>query len=85
MRVVGYGRVSDPSQVEGHSLDAQERAFYEKCEREGWTPVRFYREEGGVAYAGEISRRVAAKELGIGYATLQRLIDAQNSNGSSDG
>jgi len=27
--------------------------------------------------AGELSRRQAAKELGIGYATLKRLIDAQ--------
>ena len=35
--------------------------------------------------SGEISRRDAAKELGIGYATLKRLIDAENSNGSSDG
>ena len=57
MRVVGYGRVSDPSQVEGHSLDAQERAFYEKCEREGWTPVRFYREEGKSAHVDSIEAR----------------------------
>jgi DNA invertase Pin-like site-specific DNA recombinase len=28
---------------------------------------------------GEISRRQAAKELNIGYATLKRLLDAQNS------
>ena len=33
----------------------------------------------------EISRREAAKELDIGYATLKRLFDAQNSKGSSDG
>lgn len=26
-------------------------------------------------YAGELSRRRAAKELGIGYATLKRLLD----------
>ena len=26
--------------------------------------------------AGEISRRQAARELGIGYATLKRLLDA---------
>jgi len=26
--------------------------------------------------AGEISRRRAAKELGIGYATLKRLLDS---------
>ena len=28
--------------------------------------------------AGEISRRNAAKELKIGYATLKRLLDAQD-------
>ena len=28
--------------------------------------------------AGEISRRKAAEELGIGYATLKRLLDAEN-------
>ena len=28
--------------------------------------------------AGDISRRKAAKELDIGYATLKRLLDAQN-------
>ena len=27
--------------------------------------------------AGEISRRKAAKELNIGYATLKRLLDAE--------
>ena len=35
--------------------------------------------------AGAISRRSAAQELDIGYATLKRLIDAQNPGGSSGG
>ena len=35
--------------------------------------------------AAAISRRSAAQELGVGYATLKRLIDAQNPGGSSDG
>ncbi len=34
---------------------------------------------------GEISRREAAMELGIGYATLKRLIDAQASGGNGGG
>ncbi len=34
---------------------------------------------------GEISRREAANELGIGYATLKRLIDAQADGGTSGG
>jgi Trp operon repressor len=29
---------------------------------------------------GEISRRQAARELNIGYATLKRLLDQQNSH-----
>ena len=28
--------------------------------------------------AGELSKRKAAKELGIGFATLKRIMDAQN-------
>ena len=35
--------------------------------------------------AGDISRRRAAQELGIGYATLKRLIDAQPIGGGGDG
>ena len=35
--------------------------------------------------AGEISRRKAAKELGIGYATLKRLIDSQACGGNRRG
>ena len=32
-------------------------------------------------HGGEISRRQAARELGIGYATLKRLLDSQKSQG----
>ena len=45
-------------------------------ERQGF-PARF----GAVLERlskGEISRRRAAKELGIGYATLKRLLEADN-------
>ena len=45
MRAAGYIRVSDASQVEGHSLDAQERAFNGYCRNLSWTPVELYREE----------------------------------------
>ncbi len=34
---------------------------------------------------GEISRRKAAEELGIGFATLKRLLDEQGSEGTSGG
>ncbi len=35
--------------------------------------------------AGEISKRQAATELGIGYATLKRLLDARDADGTSNG
>ncbi len=35
--------------------------------------------------SGEISRRKAAEELGIGFATLKRLLDEQDSEGTSSG
>ena len=35
--------------------------------------------------AGSISRRKAAQELGIGYATLKRLLDAEGVGGASSG
>ncbi len=35
--------------------------------------------------AGEMSRRKAARDLNIGYATLKRLIDAQNTGDANGG
>jgi len=40
VRAVAYIRVSDPSQVEGHSLDAQERLFRELCKSRDWEAVK---------------------------------------------
>ena len=34
--------------------------------------------------AGDISRRQAARELGIGYATLKRLLDSESDGSSGD-
>lgn len=34
--------------------------------------------------AGDISRRQAARELEIGYATLKRLLDSQSSGDAGD-
>ena len=36
MQVAAYIRVSDLSQVDGYSLDAQERFNREFCELKGW-------------------------------------------------
>jgi DNA invertase Pin-like site-specific DNA recombinase len=60
---VVYTRVSDPSQVEGHSLEAQERLFYELCKARGWEPVGVYREEGRSAHSEAIAKRPVFKKL----------------------
>jgi len=63
MRGVGLIRVSTKDQVAGHSLDAQERAFYELCRTRGWEPVKIYREEGRSAHVDSISKRPVFKQL----------------------
>jgi site-specific DNA recombinase len=63
LRAVAYIRVSDISQVEGHSLDAQERLFKELCKNRGWEPVKVYREEGRSAHVDAIARRPVFRQL----------------------
>src|SRR5919106_1277547 len=63
MRAVAYIRVSDSSQVDGHSLDAQERLFHELCRNRGWLPGRTYREEGKSAHTDSIAKRSMFRQL----------------------
>ena len=63
MRAVAYIRVSDASQVEGHSLDAQDRLFKEHCRKRGWDPLAIYREEGRSAHVDSIARRPVFRQL----------------------
>lgn len=63
MRAVGYIRVSDASQVEGHSLAAQERLVRELCKSRGWDAVNVYREEGKSAHVDAISKRPVFRQL----------------------
>ena len=63
MRAVAYIRVSDVSQIEGHSLTAQERLFRQLCESRGWEPSRIYREEGRSAKTDSIARRPMFRQL----------------------
>ena len=63
MKAVGYLRVSDVSQIDGHSLDAQERLFHELCKNRGWEAVRVYREEGRSAHVEAIARRPLFRQL----------------------
>ena len=60
---MAYIRVSDLSQVEGHSLDAQQRLFFELCNGRGWESVGVYREEGKSAHVDSIHRRPVFRKL----------------------
>jgi site-specific DNA recombinase len=62
-RAAFYSRVSDQSQVEKYSLDAQERQFRECCESKGWTTADIYREEGKSAHSDAIRKRPVFKQL----------------------
>ena len=63
MRAVSLIRVSDSSQVEGHSLDAQERMFRELCKSRDWEPGKIYREEGKSAHVDSIIKRPVFRQL----------------------
>ena len=63
MRVVAYIRVSSADQVDGHSLDAQERLFRELCRNRGWEPIQAYREEGKSAHVDSIRKRPVFRQL----------------------
>lgn len=63
MKAVAYVRVSDLSQVEGHSLEAQERLYRELCTNRGWEPSHVYREEGKSAHTDSISKRSVFQQL----------------------
>src|SRR5918992_1091575 len=92
MRAVAYIRVSDPSQVEGHSLDAQERLFHELCKSRGWVPGRCYREEGKSAHSDSMAKRPAFRQLlldavailnqhGVGLVSITENLDWSTAEG----
>ena len=56
-RAVAYVRVSDESQVEGHSLAGQRREIQRYCERSGYTLAHVYADEGVSAYTDQVSKR----------------------------
>ena len=63
IRAVAYIRVSDLSQVEGHSLGAQERLIQELGKTRGWEPGKVYREEGRSARYESIKKRPVFRQL----------------------
>jgi site-specific DNA recombinase len=62
-RVAAYIRVSDESQVEGHSLDAQRQEIIRWCERHGYELVAVYSDEGVSAHTDKIDKRPALMRL----------------------
>ena len=63
MKAIGYIRVSDTSQIEGYSLDAQERLIREHCAQRDWTLGAIYREEGRSAKYEAIGKRPVFQQL----------------------
>ncbi len=56
-RAAIYHRVSSEEQVEGYSLDAQDRATRAYCEAQGWTVAGVYRDEGKSARSDDLAKR----------------------------
>ena len=63
MKAAAYIRVSSADQVDGHSLEAQERAIREYCKNRGWELVKVYREEGKSAHTDSIHKRPVLRQL----------------------
>src|SRR5688500_3929753 len=58
-RAALYYRVSSEEQVEGYSLDAQQRAARAYCESHGWSVAHEYRDEGRSARTDDLRKRPA--------------------------
>ena len=63
MKAVSLIRASSAEQVDGHSLDAQERQFQECCISRGFDAVGIYREEGKSAHTDSISKRPVLRQF----------------------
>ena len=63
MRAAAYFRVSVEDQMEGFSLDAQKRDFFEFCRYMGWEVVKTYTEEGRSAWGESIEKRPAFGDM----------------------
>lgn len=62
-RAAIYVRVSSDEQVQGYSLDAQERAGRLYCEMQGWEIAKLYRDEGRSARTEQIVKRPAFAQM----------------------
>jgi site-specific DNA recombinase len=62
-RAAIYIRVSSEEQVEGFSLDAQERAIETYCQEHGYQVVARYRDEGKSARTDDLAKRPAFQRM----------------------
>ena len=62
-RAAFYVRVSSEEQVEGFSLDAQERAIADYCRDHGYEIVARYRDEGKSARTDDLRKRPAFRQM----------------------
>src|SRR5215213_762541 len=63
IRAALYERVSSEEQVEGYSLDAQDRAGRLYCQAHGWEIPNVYRDEGRSARTDDLARRPAFQQM----------------------
>ncbi len=63
IRVVAYIRVSDESQVDGYSLDAQKKEIERWCERHDYELMAVYADEGVSAHSDNIKERPQLMKL----------------------
>src|SRR5215218_9645886 len=63
IRAALYVRVSSEEQVEGYSLEAQDRAGRLYCDAHGWDITEVYRDEGRSARTDDLAKRPAFQQL----------------------
>src|SRR5687767_1962786 len=63
IRAALYERVSSEEQVEGYSLDAQDRAGRLYCEAHDWEIANIYRDEGRSARTDDLTKRPAFQRM----------------------
>jgi DNA invertase Pin-like site-specific DNA recombinase len=65
MRVFAYSRVSNRDQVDGYSLEAQERAIRAHCRAHGWDEPVWFVDAGRSGYTDVTDKRPSfARRLG---------------------
>ena len=81
LRAAIYHRVSSEEQVEGYSLDAQDRATRLYCEAHGWAITGEYRDEGKSARTDDLTKRpefarmLADAEAGLIDVIVVHMLD----------